>query len=317
MNYSVYHFEDEQKIMSQFNICVKHQEEHIKIHKSFISEIKQLTSTITVYSRQEYNDLFDFLMHWLAYHILGIDQEMARQIDLIKKGATPEEAYKIEKDRDINIAEPLLVALKGLFKRVSRQNYKLVELNNKLELKVRARTKELEELNTHLEVLSLTDQLTGLKNRRFALTELSNFWTDSVKNNTSISCMMIDADNFKEINDKFGHDAGDIVIRELAHILRDSITPPDIVCRLGGDEFILICPGKDLKNGIKLAQKIKRVVNSITIKAGDGQWKGSVSIGLSSKTSKTKDFNELIKHADNNVYEAKRAGKNCVKHHKY
>lgn len=317
IEYSVYHFNDEQEIMSQFKVDSRHTSEHIRIHNSFITEIENLTSSIREDSKQEYDELFDYLMHWLAYHILGIDQEMARQIQLIKKGVAPEEAYKIEKDRDYNIAEPLLNALKGLFKRVTKQNLKLVELNRELESKVKARTQELENLNIHLETLSLTDQLTGLKNRRFALTKLSKLWIESTENDTELTCMMIDADNFKEINDNYGHDAGDIVIKELGKILEGSISLPDIVCRLGGDEFIIICPGKDKTEGFELAKEIKQRVNSKIIKAGKGEWKGSVSIGISSRVYNTRDFNELIKHADNNVYEAKRAGKNCIKYYNY
>lgn len=314
VDYTTYHFDDEQKIMSFYKLDKRHISKHNIIHQNFIKDIQSLVSEEIENIEKSGRELFDYLMYWLAYHILGIDQEMAKQIDLIKSGAEPAEAYNIITDNQSNIAEPLLLALKGLFYQVSQKNAKLLNLNKTLEKKVYERTKELQELNKNLEEISFTDQLTGIRNRRYAIETLIKMWVNSVTENLNISCLMIDIDNFKSVNDLYGHDVGDTVIKTIAKTLQSSSKEPNIVCRLGGDEFIIICPEQDKKDAILLSEKILNNVSSLKIETGDSFWNGSVSIGISTKNSKTKDYEELIKAADINVYEAKRAGKNCIRY---
>lgn len=314
IDYAKYHFKEEQEIMTSFKVDDRHVLEHKIIHQSFIGEIHYMVSDVGKYSDDEYHELFSYLLHWLAYHILGTDQEMARQITIIKSGKSPAEAYDIVTSKNFNITEPLLLALKGLFHQISQKNAKLRNLNKTLEKKVLERTKELSKLNSRLANLSYTDQLTGLKNRRFAIEELNKFWNMSIVNNSNLTCMMIDADDLKSINDNYGHDCGDIVIRTLAETLQSSINKPNIVCRLGGDEFLIICPNMDLKDGVILAEQLRKNVSELKVKTGDGYWLGRISIGLASKEEDTLDYEVLIKISDINVYEAKRSGKNCVKY---
>lgn len=252
-------------------------------------------------------------MHWLAYHILGLDQELSRQIETISSGMSPDEAFDIEDEKITNSAEPLLLALKGLFKQISNKNKKLIDLNRTLEEKVQQRTEELSNLNRHLEQLSFTDPLTGLGNRRYIMTELAKQWNKSILQKKSLSCVMIDADNFKIINDKFGHDAGDVVLTALSKIIKESFTYPDCVGRLGGDEFFVVLPNTTRENALEKAEILLNNVRKIEVKVKNGEWKGSVSLGVSTKTDMCPDYESLIKKADINVYEAKRAGKNCIK----
>jgi len=125
--------------------------------------------------------------------------------------------------------------------------------------------------------------------------------------------MMIDADHFKEINDTYGHDAGDTVLCELARTLQHSVRTDDFVCRLGGDEFLIICPKTDSKGGLNIAQIVRSKVSEMSVKTGGGFWNGSVSIGLAGYHKNMKNYEALIKAADEGVYEAKKAGKNCVR----
>ena len=110
--------------------------------------------------------LLDFLTHWLAYHILGADQNMARQIKAIESGVDTQKAYEIEERDNSYATEPLLKALDGLFQQVSERNRELIKLNQSLEARVLERTRLLEKANQNLNVLARTDPLTSISNRR-------------------------------------------------------------------------------------------------------------------------------------------------------
>ncbi|MEA3363535.1 MAG: diguanylate cyclase [Thermodesulfobacteriota bacterium] len=174
------------------------------------------------------------------------------------------------------------------------------------------KTVALSKANQKLGELALTDVLTGLPNRRYAMQILEQLWAESLENNTSLACLMIDADGFKEINDSYGHDAGDIVLRKLAKELQYSVRTDDIVCRLGGDEFLIICPDTNKKGAMNIANITHANISELTIKVEGGAWQGSISVGVAVKTDSMKTLEELIKAADHGVYAAKEAGKNCV-----
>ena len=124
---------------------------------------------------------------------------------------------------------------------------------------------------------------------------------------------MIDADYFKQVNDSHGHDAGDAVLNELARTLKYSLRTDDMVCRLGGDEFFVLCPNTDEVGGLHIAKQLHQAVSELRVPTGSDFWQGSVSIGFAAKNAAMKGQDELIKAADEGVYAAKNAGKNCVR----
>ncbi|HEX5339236.1 MAG TPA: HDOD domain-containing protein, partial [Gallionella sp.] len=103
-------------------------------------------------------------------------------------------------------------------------------------------SKDLALSNERLQRLALTDALTELPNRRFAMERLEQEWALSQRGDRALSCMMVDIDHFKQINDKFGHQVGDEALKHVAHCLRHSARTQDVVCRYGGEEFVVICP---------------------------------------------------------------------------
>jgi len=123
---------------------------------------------------------------------------------------------------------------------------------------------------------------------------------------------MIDVDYFKQVNDTAGHDAGDRLLVELAQTLADSFRSDDLVCRLGGDEFFVICPNTDLAGGMHIAELTRNKVNQMLVPVGQSVWRGSISVGVGERTSTMNDFNDLIKEADNAVYRSKSEGRNRV-----
>ncbi|GGI73704.1 sensor domain-containing diguanylate cyclase [Shewanella gelidii] len=312
-DYASLHFWEEELLMHEKQVDLRHVELQKIQHREFIKEIKSLHRGLSPNDQRSAQYLLDFLTHWLAYHILGADQNMARQIEAIENGASPAEAYEAEEHESDSATEPLLKALHGLFEQVSVRNKELVELNASLERKVAERTRELVNANQDLEKMALTDVLTGLPNRRYAMAVLEDLWCKALPSGMPLSLMMIDADHFKEVNDTYGHDAGDLVLRELARTMNACGRNHDVICRLGGDEFLLICPNTDHEESQAIAENILHQVNHLKVITGEGFWQGSVSIGVASKTPETKDFERLIKLADLGVYCAKQAGKNCVR----
>jgi hemerythrin len=313
-DYAVYHFSEEETLMQAMGLDARHIEQHQQIHKSFLDEVTLLHSGISPGNPSAAKSLLQFLTHWLAYHILGSDQSMARQIASIKSGCRPQDAYASESDTQVNdpATDTLLTALNGLFQQVSERNRDLVELNRTLEARVTERTLALREANQRLEDLANTDSLTGLPNRRYAMRSFALEWSTAVGNGTPLACMMVDADNFKQINDTQGHDAGDAVLRALSKQLQHAVRNDDIVCRLGGDEFLIICTGTPLEGALKLAETIRQEVAALCVPAGAGVWHGSISVGVAALTTAMKGVEDLMKAADLGVYAAKRNGRNCV-----
>ena len=311
-DYSKFHFSDEEAMMVLAKMDPRHLKYHFKEHSSFLTEVTHLYSNISSDNLEPARFLLNFLVHWLAYHILGSDQSMAKQLKMIQSGSTPEDAFLIEEQMRSAATEPLLNALNGLFRQVSERNAQLYNLNQTLEEKVAERTKELLEANQKLEDIAMTDVLTGLPNRRFAMKQFDLLWKESESFSQPLSCMMIDADYFKQINDTYGHEAGDTVLKDLSRQLKNSTRTDDIVCRLGGDEFLIICPNTPFDGIVHLAEQLRREVANLRIKAGIGEWKGSVSIGVAAKKSGIQSFEELIKAADKGVYIAKEKGRNAV-----
>lgn len=312
-SYAQEHFTTEQALMTKANIDRRHQQSHAQQHAQFAKETMMLAGSITSQSHQDNRFLLDYLIRWLTYHILGSDQQMARQIAAIAAGHSPESAYLAAEKQTDPSTELLLDALSGLFELVSTRNRDLFELNSTLEKRVAARTRDLAEANAALEVISVTDHLTGLPNRRFAMQQLQLHWQESQSGGPALSCLMIDADGFKEINDRYGHDAGDIVLVTLARALKDNCRSDDLVCRLGGDEFLIICPDTSLEGALKLAEQTRFRISNMEVPVGDGCWKGSISIGVGVRSTEMETIDDLLKTADEAVYVAKSAGRNCVR----
>ena len=311
-NYAQYHFVEEEAMMLAMGLDPRYVAGHRASHASFLDEVTQLHGSIAINNRDAGKSLLQFLTHWLAYHILGSDQFMAKQIAAIQAGTPPDDAYlhhSLSKDPATNA---LLTALNGLFHQVSERNHDLLQLNKTLEDRVTERTQALIEANQQLDDLANTDTLTGLPNRRYAMRNFAREWEVSVREDSPLSCMMIDADGFKVINDTHGHDAGDAVLISLSKHLQHAVRNDDLVCRLGGDEFLIICVGTPLDGAMKLAEAIREDVSALCVPVGMSEWRGSVSVGVASRTAEMLGFEYLMKAADLGVYVAKRNGRNCV-----
>ncbi len=167
---------------------------------------------------------------------------------------------------------------------------------------------ELAILNRRLESIAVTDALTGIANRRYALDTLAELWRTEQK----FSLLVIDVDHFKNVNDEFGHDVGDVVLKEIATQLRASVRADDSVCRLGGEEFVVICPSCSCENAMVIAEHMRATIESHRVKSGAFDRPVTVSIGVAERTPGMKDAAEVLKRADHALYNAKSLGRNRV-----
>jgi hemerythrin len=242
---------------------------------------------------------------------------MSNQIKAVNAGISPKDAFEmLEAERSQSPANELLDVFDALLKNISLSHQRLQEINLTLEQRVEQTdraNKQLSILNISLEELSFKDVLTGIPNRRYAIKYLSSAWELAQTINQSISCVVIDTDFFKEVNDNYGHDVGDVVLIKLTKALNKNFRDKDIVCRLGGDEFLVILPDTDIKTAMKVAERVRANIAKMKIKTGGKPWVGSISVGVASKDKSMKSFEQLIKKADEAVYFAKQNGKNCVK----
>jgi diguanylate cyclase (GGDEF)-like protein len=176
------------------------------------------------------------------------------------------------------------------------------------------RTQALEAANERLEMLSVTDALTGLANRRQLADVLEAEWLRAMRNGTSLAAAMIDIDHFKLYNDLFGHIAGDTCLRRVATVLRDTMRQgTDLVARYGGEEFAVILPGADVADAYAAAERVRAAVVALDeAHAGIVEGRVTVSVGVAVTALAEGDAKQLLESADAALYEAKRNGRDRV-----
>ena len=167
---------------------------------------------------------------------------------------------------------------------------------------------QLEASNATLRELSTTDELTNTHNRRSFIERLRIEWERATRLDAPLSLLMIDVDHFKAYNDSFGHLAGDAVLQQLAQLLCETARSIDVVARYGGEEFSVILPDADHEGAHTFAERFRVAIES----ANWPRRNLTVSIGVSTRTPKTKDAGFLLDRADNALYRAKRNGRNRV-----
>lgn len=307
-DYTQTHFSDEEALMVQEKLDPRFIEQHHKAHEQFIAEALNLSKKDSELLSAQAKQLAESLVHWLAYHILGIDQSMARQINAIRQGTSPEQAYDNEQKQNTD-HEPLLEAMSGLFYVVTQRNRELRELNQTLESRIKQRTLQIEEANAKLETLASHDELTGLPNRRYAMLTLERLWLEYKRYGHVFSVLILDADYFKAVNDGFGHAQGDSLLKALSQRLTQQVRDSDLVCRMGGDEFLVICNHCGLEGAQAVAHKIMSSARPLTTPTGIQCWDGSVSIGVAETTDETTSIDDLLHTADSNMYIAKKQKK--------
>ena len=210
------------------------------------------------------------------------------------------------------LSDNLNMANAELQSRVDYADNQLIKTNNIL----LERSGELLDLSEKLETLSVTDPLTELFNRRHFEKTITNEIEVTKRHGDMISLLVMDIDNFKLINDTYGHTHGDTVIKMVADTMKESLRDTDILCRIGGEEFVAICKRADKDNSMRLAEILRGIIENTSVNIGAEEVKVTVSIGVATVTEAnvTEKGADIFKHADIALYSSKGNGKNRVTH---
>ena len=184
-------------------------------------------------------------------------------------------------------------------------------LNANLEEKVEERTKELAQKNEQLRTMSRTDPLTGLANRRAFDTVMRKEVRRGERNKKPLVLGMMDIDYFKSVNDDYGHDAGDIILKQIATILLDGLRAHDFSARWGGEEFCILLPETEAEEAMNVAERIRLMIENYDWMIGDKKLNITASFGLA-QWQPGQNASVVFKEADKALYEAKEKGRNQV-----
>jgi len=207
-----------------------------------------------------------------------------------------------EKKETNNFVTSVLLELMMHIKDIKQQNEKFLK-------KIEQQQNVIDELKTKLKIVEAEaniDPLTNLFNRRSIERSLEELFNLCKKSQTSFSLAMIDLDDFKQINDTYGHHVGDLVLAKVARVLRTSMRAKDIIGRWGGDEFIAIMPHTNLEQAKVILQRLKASLEKIEIIAEGKRFKVSISAGVVECNQRYKDWRDMIKEVDALMYRNKK-----------
>ena len=171
---------------------------------------------------------------------------------------------------------------------------------------------KLEEVNARLERMATTDELTGLINRREGMNRLHQAWAGTGRHTLPLACMAIDIDHFKRFNDDYGHETGDIVLKTVAQALQASARKDEVVCRMGGEEFLVICPHAKAEEAAVGAERLRAAVEATHVCYEGKPLSVTASIGVAERTVSMTTPDDLLRVADTAMYLAKGNGRNMV-----
>lgn len=195
----------------------------------------------------------------------------------------------------------------GLERKVQERSAEITRKNNDL----LALNEQLQAAVSELDRMARTDALTGVQNRRSFVEAMAG----RLRKDKPTSLLMIDVDRFKQLNDRWGHPVGDVVLREVARVLSTGLRHGDILARYGGEEFAVILDDTPPEPAMEVAQRLREAVAGHDFAAATGTGMGpvTVSLGVASYPNDADDPQALITRADRALYEAKGAGRNCVR----
>ncbi len=215
--------------------------------------------------------------------------------------------------RVLFIAEPMEsdIALQKMIEQLNRR-VKLFQIESEFTKKI-ARNKQIEmdAVMVQASEVAHVDPLTFLANRRTIIKELQDEVLRAERYQSMLSVSVVDVDNFKAVNDTYGHPTGDEVLREVAHQLRESIRHPDIVGRYGGEEFLIILPNSDSKAASEQAARLCKQVRETVVRVKAHEVNITISLGVAQFRVGVDSWDTLLSRADNAMYEAKNDGRNC------
>jgi diguanylate cyclase (GGDEF)-like protein len=263
---------------------------------------------------------------WLGAPITQLSS-FVREQDLNRLDAPPSIVLPGKKRHELHFLADAINAMlaslsrhmaqnRSLYRELEQEKESLRALNKSLELRIAERTLDLEQANRQLKLLSLTDALTGISNRRCFDQALEREWRRCARNGKPLTVALFDVDWFKHYNDHYGHVAGDEVLRRVAETLQHTVgRAGDTVARYGGEEFALIAADTDAQAGLGVVHRMRDAVFSLHIAHALSHFgRITISVGVAScvPSQQDGDVNTLLQAADAALYRAKTGGRNQV-----
>ncbi|HEX3162719.1 MAG TPA: diguanylate cyclase, partial [Pseudolabrys sp.] len=217
-----------------------------------------------------------------------------------------------ESDSTAKLARGLEIGVNDYLVRPIDKNEMLARVRT--QIKKKRYTERLRD-NVQMSIeLAITDGLTGLFNRRYMETHLGTLVDQSAARGKPITVLVLDIDYFKAINDSYGHDAGDDVLREFSLRIRKATRNIDLACRYGGEEFVIVMPETDMAVATAVAERLRRRIATepFAIQKGARHLEVTISIGIAALSGVGDDAATILKRADQALYRAKRDGRNRV-----
>ena len=181
----------------------------------------------------------------------------------------------------------------------------------KNEAAIRLEKENVDKAFEQLKNVAYLDYLTGLWNRRAMYGRITEEYSMCMRENSSFVIIIGDIDHFKHINDTYGHECGDLVLKRLSELMQQNIRAEDSISRWGGEEFLILGTGCERSEGIALAEKLRSTVECLEIHFEDNTLKTTMTFGVAAFDTK-KSINEIIKEADAFLYLGKQGTRNCV-----
>jgi diguanylate cyclase (GGDEF)-like protein len=301
---TVYRSEDDRKVLGaslylpRFGWSLVYEEDYRDVFEPILLIRKKLLLV---------NSVIILVFSFFAFRIV---RSITRPILALSQGAKKlidgMVAVEVRSESSSDEVAFLIRTFNELTQEIAVSRTKMEAINRKLELK----NEELKTLNARLEHLSVTDELTGLYNYR----QFQNLLAEDIKRveRTAypLSLVLMDLDNFKKVNDRYGHKTGDAYLCYLSNVLRGIVRETDVLARYGGEEFAILLPHTDLRGAEKIAEKVRKTVESSWYTVdGDEKIRGTVSMGVAEFRG---DPLRFFEDADKGLYQSKRKGKNRV-----
>ena len=246
---------------------------------------------------------------WMFY-TLGLPlNRMTRHIRQISDGNLDVDEIRMGNRKD-ELGQ-LANAFNSMHDTIKRQIKELNAHREILEQEVKERTKDLEEVNKKLELISKTDELTGLPNRREMNETIANEMGRSARTHKPFCFIFIDIDHFKNINDTYGHACGDVILKSVAQTIRGLLRKYDVFARYGGEEFLTLLPETDLEGARVVAERFRRQIEKMTVRYADFTIKITITLGVA-KFDERLGADRSIQMADKALYQGKEGGRNRV-----
>ena len=281
-----------------------------------VHEYVSLASEVSMNSTHKDIDSLLLKIDVLSKNILVDLDKVVKQYE--KEGTEKlSKMYFMETTAWITTILILLLEIIFIFQPLTRKIVTLEMDNNAtmqhLEDTVALRTLHLKELNNQLSNLAFHDPLTGLKNRLNLERDIELALEKSKEHHSAFALLMLDIDWFKKVNDEYGHDVGDMVLKEVSSILQSSVRDNDKVYRAGGEEFVILLNRVSYENAVKIAQQIRSLVEKHVFSIENKQFSKTVSGGIyHSSVCDADDVAQVLKFADEALYKAKTGGRNRI-----